>query len=746
MKSTSYLLLLFTLSYLPLFSQCEIGELEIDESACLNGEFSVIIDFDYANTSDSFVVRGNGQSYGCFAYEDLPITIDGLDGDCNTEYEFVAIDKDDDNCRNDGLLGEVCCACRIYEIEWDVTECNDHQEFSVELDFLYENTSDSFSITWRGMSQGCFAYTDLPISFGPFDGDCTTAYGFLIRDKEKSDCLEDFGIGEVCCEEECEIFDIEVDAIECNGDSCMVVELNFIHNATGSMGFDVFGRNGLIGHYQYNQLPLRIPCFPLSGSLFELVEICDREFPDCCGREEFEALVCDSSCVIDDLVVEAFGCDSLDNYLVEIDFEHHHVGDSFKLIVNGLPYGTYSYDSLAIIAGPIEGGCDSRNEFVVRDCLDSLCADTVVVEGRCCDEKKCRIYEIEYELTECDSNDMFEVVVNFHYEHVSDSFQIEYDGNILGCYAYGDLPVRFGPFEGDCETEYGFIIRDKENGDCLEDFGIGEVCCNECRLFELVVEPFDCDTNHTFLLEIDFLYENTSDSFDVTVNGHDQGRFAYDSLAIVIGRLEGGCDSRHEIEICDSENEDCCVEVVIEGTCCDMGCSIGELEAEALECNGDSCLYVKVDFEHSGTGENFNVYDRNGLIGTYSYGLLPLTIDCYPISGFDQEYIRVCDEDQEDCCAVLEFDGLDCTTIGTFDLEDLGWTVNYSFPTSTITLENKGTSASIEMYLFNIEGKQMVQRKYQSTDTLDISHLKSGVYVVAVNVGGYIEHKKIVKL
>ena len=62
------------------------------------GTFDIELDALYANTSDSFDIVGNGINYGTFAYVNLPVTLTGLDADCETEYEFVIVDQDDPNC------------------------------------------------------------------------------------------------------------------------------------------------------------------------------------------------------------------------------------------------------------------------------------------------------------------------------------------------------------------------------------------------------------------------------------------------------------------------------------------------------------------------------------------------------------------------------------------------------------------------------------------------------------------------
>ncbi|MDX1686094.1 MAG: T9SS type A sorting domain-containing protein, partial [Saprospiraceae bacterium] len=328
------------------------------------------------------------------------------------------------------------------------------------------------------------------------------------------------------------------------------------------------------------------------------------------------------------------------------------------------------------------------------------------------------------------------------YQDVSDSFDLEVNGHFQGTYAYSDLPITVGRFEGGCDTRHRILICDQEKPDCCVDGVIEAACCEECDLFELAVEVIECDSNRNFSLDIDFLYENVSDSFDLEVNGHFQGTYAYSDLPITVGRFEGGCDRRHEILICDQEDPHCCIDRVIEAACCDEECEIGELEVEAVECNGDSCLVIELDFEHSGTGDQFDVFDRNGIVGTYFYAHLPLVIECYPISGHEYEYIRVCDRNKERCCAEAEFETLDCEGTFTLDLNSQGWEVNYATASSTLIFNDIGANSPLEFMIHDINGIHIHSDIIQTTQTTRI-HAQSGVYIVQLKVGEQRYYKKI---
>ena len=70
---------------------CSISNLTATAQACqTDGTFDVVIDFDVEDAAGTlFSVQGNGNTYGLFNYNSLPVTIPDLMGDNSTNYEFV---------------------------------------------------------------------------------------------------------------------------------------------------------------------------------------------------------------------------------------------------------------------------------------------------------------------------------------------------------------------------------------------------------------------------------------------------------------------------------------------------------------------------------------------------------------------------------------------------------------------------------------------------------------------------------
>ncbi len=89
------MLLLFSFS---IFGQCSIDAINAEITACEEDLFDISINFEYENTSENFTVTGNGNNYGTFAYSELPITLTSLDADCETPYEFVVTDVENNDC------------------------------------------------------------------------------------------------------------------------------------------------------------------------------------------------------------------------------------------------------------------------------------------------------------------------------------------------------------------------------------------------------------------------------------------------------------------------------------------------------------------------------------------------------------------------------------------------------------------------------------------------------------------------
>jgi uncharacterized protein YuzE len=106
----------------------------------------------------------------------------------------------------------------------------------------------------------------------------------------------------------------------------------------------------------------------------------------------------------------------------------------------------------------------------------------------------------------------------------------------------------------------------------------------------------------------------------------------------------------------------------------DIECDISELEVVVGECNNDGTYNLTINFEYEGTNnqEYFDLYVRdNELIGYFSLSELPLTIENFPLSGYEYDYLKVCINDNVECCEELEWIAPECDPINECDISNL---------------------------------------------------------------------------
>ena len=97
--------------------QCQITNLEWSITECDEEDnFFFILDFDFINVGgEGFTVVGNGNNYGTFGYDNVPIQIGPFPTD-NTVYEFLVFDALDVSCFAVVVPGIVDCSVSTNEI------------------------------------------------------------------------------------------------------------------------------------------------------------------------------------------------------------------------------------------------------------------------------------------------------------------------------------------------------------------------------------------------------------------------------------------------------------------------------------------------------------------------------------------------------------------------------------------------------------------------------------------------------
>ena len=155
-------------------------------------------------------------------------------------------------------------------------------------------------------------------------------------------------------------------------------------------------------------------------------------------------------------------------------------------------------------------------------------------------------------------------------------------------------------------------------------------------------------------------------------------------------------------------------------------CDISELEIEVGETHTNETYQLTINFEYENTNgqEYFDLYVRNGvLLGYFQLSELPLTIEHFPLSGRDYDYIKVCINDNSDCCEAIEWEAPSCSAddctediIASY-LVECPWDIN--------------ASSGDYVYIFNSDLSFSITLS-------DNSYSTSGTYSLSTNASGEI--------
>ena len=142
-------------------NNCDIAELVASASECVDGQFTVTLNFAHENTSDQFTVTGAGMSYGSFPYSQLPITLGPFSANNTGFMTFMVNDLNSSNCGAVVTVANPNCnttnECAIYGISTEIN-CDGNSaylHFNLSTSGL---TGSGFVASINGVNLGNFAY------------------------------------------------------------------------------------------------------------------------------------------------------------------------------------------------------------------------------------------------------------------------------------------------------------------------------------------------------------------------------------------------------------------------------------------------------------------------------------------------------------------------------------------------------------------------------------------------------------
>ena len=187
----------------------------------------------------------------------------------------------------------------------------------------------------------------------------------------------------------------------------------------------------------------------------------------------------------------------------------------------------------------------------------------------------------------------------------------------------------------------------------------------ECAIYDIEVITGDCNNDNTYNLTIDFEYDGngTQEYFDLYARNNELiGYFPLSSLPLTIVNFPQSGEEYDFAKVCINDNADCCKEIEwLPPNCSGQGgnCEITSINIVAGECNDNGSNYnllLDFNFENTNGQEFFEVYFRDNVFYEYfPLSALPLSIDNFPSSGLENDFMKIVINDMPECNEVIEW-------------------------------------------------------------------------------------------
>lgn len=399
-------------------------------------------------------------------------------------------------------------------------------------------------------------------------------------------------------------------------------------------------------------------------------------FSNC--KKDKEVLQSSTECAVNDLEVSVTNCENDSIFDITINFspENPTSNQFFVHDENYSVFGNYNIADLPVtitgilnnddfmylkvaIAGNDLDTCQAEIEFPIPDC-DSTSFECTP--------------NLKLEVGDCCPGDLDAYALTIDFDPLPGSgqyFEVFDRDRLIGTYRISELPVTIEKFPTSGRT-YDFVkicLNSPGVACCIEREYLSPNCgSNTCLLSNLAIDVGDCTCEDAFNLTINFDHQNvTTDYFDVYGTGGYFGSYRIDQLPVT---LENYPTNNLQVEFLGIVvNDECEIGQEFRVPDCDghsNDCNITDLVVTPGDCIWVGSYEVIIDFEYQNAGNDFfEVYASNGVLVSYfRLDQLPVRLDSFPWSGNEYDYLKVCINDNPDCCKEIEFEAPECILEG----------------------------------------------------------------------------------
>jgi len=666
-----------------------LDALEVTECNA-DGEFFLNIQVSTSpnspSTSFTAFVGSTEQEFGPFEYGQEVYTIGPLTPD-GTENDYLIVQdaSDVEGCGGHELLfSDPDCGlnfdCAIEFNSLEVGECDENGQFMLDFQVNVDNpASGSFRVYINDENWSYqFTYTGADTySIGPFNA-ADGVFNLMIHDTLDDECTANATIDAPSCEsEECGFNDITLDFQGCNEEVGTMFLVDFNAVGTGDIGFDVFANGEFLSFHLYADMPVTIN-IPAQPGNFAVLDFCDNDNPNCCTQAFADVVNCDETgeCGLGLNGAQFTECeDGSFNIFVPTINTFGVLSETFDAYINGVFVGNYPYDQEDWLFGPVTLDGETPLVLSITDSENETCPASLFfgTPNPCGNTPDCEIAIPAFELYEC--NDEGQIYVDFEVTglEIGAQFSAFGNGQEYGPFTFGEAFYTIGPFVGN-GSAYEFII-----GDLLQDFCVGfidfdtPVCETEptCQINIPFIEVGECDADGQFFVNFEMLPVETNSTVEITGNGQNYGIYDYNLPLYTVGPFDGTETATYELIVTDTENPECVQVLTFASANCNaQDCNMSLTFDEYANCFGDNQYYVIVSVTNGNVEEGSFTFVGNGeFYGTEEYGAGSYAVGPFD-GGGDLVYELLAIDNQDETCSVeLVFEGQECETEPTCELE-----------------------------------------------------------------------------
>lgn len=661
-----------------------------------SGQTLIELDLSLAGPTPTnfFSVYFNGALYQQYGWSEAPvqIAVPCIPNNTDPVPQITVCEGEDHCCVTLPLLYAQACPpeCEISNMSVQASPCNPNGVFNVKLDFDYQNVSDTFELWINGNATGqSYAYSELPLILSPFVAP-TPALEFKVVDSGNPGCMASVVLPTYNCSP-CPTIDsvaYHLSACNDNGGFFLVID-HIISTAPALSNIFFVNINGQsFGAYSYSDLPIELGPLAGNGSTVYNVTIFTQNTTNCAYTFNVGPVDCSGGCPLEGAeVVGTANCIDAAGaqYAVAFDVTGAQEGDF--LVVTSLISGataSSSYEGFLFVQLPNTGlGYDKVRICTLDDPSNTGATDCcVLVDYDINCPPGCPWSSITITPNDCNDDGTWTAVLDMALigPALNSGFVVE-SANYLEDFSFLDLPVTIGPFPGNGEP-WTFTVY-IPGTTCQQSVTILAPDCSntgDCLFSGVIAEPHPCNADGQFLVDIEVQVNNPGAlGYLVFADGQINGPYSYALPFVTLGPFAADGSTVYDFLILDLENPTCFGYAEVGPIDCSGSCEIYDLAVETLDCNPDGTYNLIVDFNVANPGNDFfDVYGgpNNAFLGYFPIAELPVTIENFPASGNDFDRIKICINDNPDCCRVKEFPAPDCNT-GDCIIHDLGVSLAY---------------------------------------------------------------------